>query len=98
MVGRTTRMLRAVGSSSVGMTADQMERRRQGQKERLAVREKRRNPGPPWERDVTPDIARARVATRAMMFGLGAAVDAAVELRTPLQPVEARGGRMSTDW
>lgn len=107
MVGRTTRMLRAVGSSSIGMTADQMERRRQGQKELLAIRERRRNPGLFWERDPTPDesanrshgVARATVATRAMMFGLGAAVDAAVELSpTPLQPVEARGGRMSTDW
>jgi hypothetical protein len=55
MVGRTTRLLRAVGSSSVGMTADQMERRRQGQKERLAIRERRRNPGPPWERDAPPE-------------------------------------------
>ena len=50
MVGRTTRLLRAVGPSSVGMTAEQMERRRQGQKERLAARERHRNPGPPWER------------------------------------------------
>jgi hypothetical protein len=60
MIGRTTRLLRAVGTSSVGMTADQMERRRQGQKERLAVRERRRNPGPPWERGAAPDDAGIR--------------------------------------
>lgn len=59
MVGRTTRLLRA-GSSSVGMTADQMERRRQGQKERLAIRERRKNPGPPWERDLAPDEVAPR--------------------------------------
>ena len=82
MVGRTTRLLRAVGPSSVGMTAEQMERRRQGHKERLAARERRRNPGPPWERG-------------SVVVSQGSVQD---RLPPLIASAETRGGRMSTEW